>query len=163
MIRLQHLTHAAENLIGCLREGSTATLEIVSAILASIDRIKEILDGLETAEVEPEGDDSDLIDNLGISAAACKGGTSAPAKAEAAPAPTASEPAPAAPALVVSEPAAPTAAAPDPTPDRRVGDRRSPAPNAERMIQPTAAVGPRRSASISTRSNASCNWFPNWC
>ncbi len=148
--RLQHLTHAAENLIGCLREGSTATLEIVSAILASIDRIKEILDGLETAEVEPEGDDSDLIDNLGILVAACKGGTSAPAKAEAAPAPTASEPAPAAPALVVSEPAAPTAAAPDPTPDRRVGDRRSPAPNAEAH---DSANGGRRAETIRINLN----------
>jgi two-component system chemotaxis sensor kinase CheA len=36
----------------------------VTLILSSIDRIKEILAGLEATEAEPEGNDRDLIDQL---------------------------------------------------------------------------------------------------
>ena len=38
--------------------------EAVTLILSSIDRIKEILAGLEATEAEPEGNDRDLIDQL---------------------------------------------------------------------------------------------------
>ncbi|MEZ2208021.1 hybrid sensor histidine kinase/response regulator, partial [Bradyrhizobium japonicum] len=38
--------------------------QAVTVILSSIDRIKEILAGLEATEAEPEGNDRDLIDKL---------------------------------------------------------------------------------------------------
>ncbi len=45
--RLEHLAHVSEALIGRLRDGAAATPETVSAILASIDRVKFILGALE--------------------------------------------------------------------------------------------------------------------
>jgi len=62
--RLEHLTHVAEALIGRLRDGATASPEAVSAILATVDRVKFILANLEKKGKEPEGDDTDLIDVL---------------------------------------------------------------------------------------------------
>jgi two-component system, chemotaxis family, sensor kinase CheA len=62
--RLETLAHAAENLMGKFRDGMPVTTEAVTLILSTIDRIKAILDALETHEREPEGDDSDLIKNL---------------------------------------------------------------------------------------------------
>ncbi|HEY1736792.1 MAG TPA: chemotaxis protein CheW, partial [Methylovirgula sp.] len=60
--RLEHLAHVSEALIGRLRDGAAATPETVSAILASVDRVKFILNALERTAKEPEGDDHDLID-----------------------------------------------------------------------------------------------------
>src|ERR1700704_1331840 len=62
--RLEALAHAAETLMGKFRDGKSVTGEAVSLILATIDRLKEILDGLENTEAEPEGGDHDLIDQL---------------------------------------------------------------------------------------------------
>ena len=62
--RLETLAHAAENLMGKFRDGMPVTTEAVTLILSTIDRIKAILDALETHEREPEGDDGDLIENL---------------------------------------------------------------------------------------------------
>src|SRR5713226_912286 len=62
--RLEALAHAGETLMGKFRDGMPVTAEAVSLILASIDRIKEILGGLEATEAEPEGTDRDLIDPL---------------------------------------------------------------------------------------------------
>ena len=59
--RLAHLAHAAEALIGRLRDGAPATHQRVSLILAAIDRIKLILAELENCASEPRGDDADLI------------------------------------------------------------------------------------------------------
>jgi len=59
--RLAKLTHAAETLMGQYRDGTPVTVEGVSAILAAIDRIKDILAGLERDGVEPQGCDEDLI------------------------------------------------------------------------------------------------------
>jgi two-component system chemotaxis sensor kinase CheA len=59
--RLEALAHAGETLMGKFRDGMPVTAEAVTLILSSIDRIKEILGGLEATEVEPEGDDQDLI------------------------------------------------------------------------------------------------------
>jgi two-component system, chemotaxis family, sensor kinase CheA len=56
--RLEALTHAAETLIGKFRDGNAVTGEAVSLILAAIDRIKTILDGLEKLQSEPLGDDA---------------------------------------------------------------------------------------------------------
>ena len=62
--RLEALAHAGETLMGKFRDGMPVTAEAVSLILSSIDRIKEILSGLETTEAEPEGSDQDLIVKL---------------------------------------------------------------------------------------------------
>src|SRR6202047_2107105 len=62
--RLEALAHAGETLMGKFRDGMPVTSEAVSLILASIDRIKEILGGLEATETEPEGSDEDLIVKL---------------------------------------------------------------------------------------------------
>ncbi|MFX7144768.1 hypothetical protein ABTI11_19990, partial [Acinetobacter baumannii] len=58
------LAHAGETLMGKFRDGMPVTAEAVTLILSSIDRIKEILAGLEATETEPEGNDRDLIDQL---------------------------------------------------------------------------------------------------
>src|ERR1700737_755136 len=62
--RLEALTHAGETLMGKFRDGMPVTAEAVTLILSSIDRIKEILGGLEATEAEPEGNDQDLIVKL---------------------------------------------------------------------------------------------------
>src|ERR1700720_3073629 len=59
--RLEALAHAGETLMGKFRDGMPVTAEAVTLILSSIDRIKEILAGLETSGAEPEGTDQDLI------------------------------------------------------------------------------------------------------
>ena len=60
--RLEHVAHASENLLGKFRDGEmSVTPDAVTVILAALDRIKEILDGLAENQSEPEGDDSDLI------------------------------------------------------------------------------------------------------
>lgn len=64
--RLEALAHAAETLMGNFREGVAVTPDAVTLILESLDRIKEILAGLEQAEVEPDGSDCDLIDQLDV-------------------------------------------------------------------------------------------------
>ncbi|MDX6614317.1 MAG: two-component system, chemotaxis family, sensor kinase CheA, partial [Blastocatellia bacterium] len=62
--RLEALAHAAETLMGKFRDGMPVTAKAVTLILSSIDRIKEILAGLESTQAEPEGGDADLIDAL---------------------------------------------------------------------------------------------------
>src|SRR5262249_14050877 len=62
--RLEALAHAGETLMGKFRDGMPVTAEAVTVILSSIDRIKEILAGLEATETEPDGNDRDLIDQL---------------------------------------------------------------------------------------------------
>jgi two-component system chemotaxis sensor kinase CheA len=62
--RLEALAHAGETLMGKFRDGMPVTGEAVSLILASIDRIKEILAGLEATQTEPQGSDQDLIVKL---------------------------------------------------------------------------------------------------
>jgi two-component system chemotaxis sensor kinase CheA len=62
--RLEALAHAAETLMGKFRDGMPVTGEAVTIILSTIDRIKEILDELESKQQEPEGADRDLISEL---------------------------------------------------------------------------------------------------
>jgi two-component system, chemotaxis family, sensor kinase CheA len=62
--RLEALAHAAETLMGRFRDGLPVTGEAVTLILATIDRIKEILSELESAQQEPPGADPDLIGDL---------------------------------------------------------------------------------------------------
>ncbi len=98
--RLETVAHAAENVLGKLRDGELeVTADIVSVILASLDRIKLLLASLEQTEAEPPGDDKDLIERLDAIAE----GREVPTKPASAPAatsaamPPAAEP-PAAPA-----------------------------------------------------------------
>jgi two-component system chemotaxis sensor kinase CheA len=62
--RLEALAHAAETLMGKFRDGMPVTGDAVTVILSTIDRLKEVLGGLEQNEAEPEGSDADLIGEL---------------------------------------------------------------------------------------------------
>ena len=54
--RLEHVAHASENVMGKIRDGAmTATPEVISLVLTSIDRIKELIQKLEELGKEPEG------------------------------------------------------------------------------------------------------------
>src|SRR5947209_4743705 len=68
--RLGQLAHAAETLIGRIRDGAAPTPDAVTVILAAIDRIKAVLAELERTALEPEGDDSDLVQALELQSAA---------------------------------------------------------------------------------------------
>jgi two-component system chemotaxis sensor kinase CheA len=76
--RLEALTHAAEALMGKFRDGARVTGEAVTLILATIDRVKVLLDQLEKNEAEPAGDDRDLIAKLERMATATASGQPAP-------------------------------------------------------------------------------------
>src|SRR5579871_3906531 len=96
--RLEALAHAGETLMGKFRDGMPVTADAVTLILSSIDRIKEILGGLEATETEPEGNDRDLIDQLeamverGMAAMAAGAAALQAATAEQAPVAKAEEP-----------------------------------------------------------------------
>jgi two-component system chemotaxis sensor kinase CheA len=62
--RLETLTHAAETLMGKFRDGMPVTAEAVTLILSTLDRVKSIIDTLETEEKEPDGSDGDLVEQL---------------------------------------------------------------------------------------------------
>ena len=62
--RLARLSHAAETLMGQYRDGASVTVDGVTVILATIDRIKQILAALEREGAEPQGSDADLIGAL---------------------------------------------------------------------------------------------------
>jgi two-component system, chemotaxis family, sensor kinase CheA len=99
--RLEALAHAGETLMGKFRDGMPVTAEAVTLILGSIDRIKEILGGLEATEAEPQGNDQDLIVQLHQMVERGMAAMSAPASPVAS-APVAAAPVPEAP--VVSAP-----------------------------------------------------------
>jgi len=81
--RLESVAHAGENVLGKFRDGElTVTPDAVTLILESLDRIKEILSGLEETQEEPAGDDSEIISRLN---AVASGGAAAAAPAPAAP------------------------------------------------------------------------------
>jgi two-component system chemotaxis sensor kinase CheA len=100
LTRLASLAHAAETLMDRFREGMPVTSDAVGLVLRTIDRIKEILAGLEASEgIEPTGSDEDLTSQLIAMAA----GEAQPAKATKA---VEAKPAkPAAPAKPVEAPA----------------------------------------------------------
>ncbi|MEQ1783748.1 MAG: chemotaxis protein CheW [Hyphomonadaceae bacterium] len=63
--RLESIAHAGETLLGKFRDGALpVTPASVTLVLASIDRIKVILAHLAAEQVEPPGDDRDLIAQL---------------------------------------------------------------------------------------------------
>jgi two-component system, chemotaxis family, sensor kinase CheA len=126
--RLEHVAHAAENVLGKVRDGVlVVTPDVISEVLTALDRIKLILASLAATEAEPVGDDSELIAALDRAAA----GQAAPAPV---PSPTparavAPVPAPApAPAIAVA------AAAPPPAPEPVQAKQAAPPP-----AVPTAA------------------------
>ena len=104
--RLEALAHAAETLMGKFRDGMPVTADAVTLILNTIDRIKLVLDEIETQEKEPDGGDADLIELLGRRAA---GEVRVAPLAEPAPLPEA----PRAPAAVVAAENADPADAPE--------------------------------------------------
>jgi two-component system chemotaxis sensor kinase CheA len=62
LARLEAVAHAAENVLVLLRDGAlTASPEVVSDVLAAIDVIRTIVEGLEATQEEPVGDDGALI------------------------------------------------------------------------------------------------------
>jgi two-component system chemotaxis sensor kinase CheA len=78
--RLEHVAHAAENVLGKVRDKELqATSAVISAVLAALDRIKVIVAGLAATGTEPAGDDSKLIALL---EQAATGEAPAPATAE---------------------------------------------------------------------------------
>ena len=80
--RLESVAHSAENVLGKFRDGEIlVTPDAVTLILAALDRIKEILAGLEETQEEPQGDDTEIKDRLNAMAA----GDAAPAPAPVAP------------------------------------------------------------------------------
>jgi two-component system chemotaxis sensor kinase CheA len=89
--RLEALTHAAEALMGNFRDGASVTSDAVTLILATIDRIKMLLDRLERTQTEEAGNDEDLIIRLRLAAAQHGGGvrSAGPVIAALAPAATA--------------------------------------------------------------------------
>src|SRR6478736_8644373 len=63
--RLESLSHAAEDALADVRAGRRqADGALVSAVLAIIDRIGEMVAAIEAGEEMPAGDDSSLIDAL---------------------------------------------------------------------------------------------------
>ena len=63
--RLEAVAHAAENVLGKIRDGQLEVTPVaISLILSSLDRIKMLLATLEATEAEPDGNDADLIAQL---------------------------------------------------------------------------------------------------
>jgi two-component system chemotaxis sensor kinase CheA len=62
--RLEALTHAAESVIGQFRDGASVNAIAVTAILETIDRVKDILAELAEKGAEPAGNDEALIAEL---------------------------------------------------------------------------------------------------
>ena len=62
--RLEALTHAAEALMDRFRNGMPVRADAVSLVLATLDRVKDLLEELERNKAEPAGDDDDLISRL---------------------------------------------------------------------------------------------------
>jgi two-component system chemotaxis sensor kinase CheA len=68
--RLEAVAHASENVLGKFRDGEVeVTADAVTLVLESLDQIKVILGAIEATEVEPEGEDADLIARLNAAAA----------------------------------------------------------------------------------------------
>src|SRR5687768_1969620 len=78
--RIGALSHAAEDALGAVRSGArVADARLVSAVLAVIDRLGELVEALETGEALASEDDSALIDALSSEAPAEAADEAAPA------------------------------------------------------------------------------------
>jgi two-component system chemotaxis sensor kinase CheA len=119
LARLERVAHAAENVLGKLRDRVfPVTPDVISAVLAGVDSIKAIVSGIAATGSEPAGDDATQIAALNAIAE----GRAAPA----APVP----PAPAAAPVAVAAPPPVAAAPPQPPPAREAAPE-----------QPEAAAG----------------------
>ena len=72
--RLERVAHAAEDLLGALRSGGSQsgtaiTPGLITLILAAVDRIKLVVDGIADAGTEPGGDDTALLATLAATTA----------------------------------------------------------------------------------------------
>jgi two-component system chemotaxis sensor kinase CheA len=120
--RLERVAHAAENVLGQLRDGKlSASPDMVSQILTALDRIKAILAGLSQSGAEPAGDDAVLIAELNATASgkapARVAATPPPAPAPVAVVPVVAAPVPSPPVIAVaSEISAPPEPIPAPAP-----------------------------------------------
>jgi two-component system chemotaxis sensor kinase CheA len=116
LARLERVAHAAENVLGKLRDRVfPVTGDVISTVLFAVDRIKEIVTGIAATGSEPTGDDVPLITALNAIADG-KAPAAAPVAA-AAPPPAAAPPTPAPEPEPVAEAAPPpVAAAPPPPP-----------------------------------------------
>ena len=84
--RLEHVAHAAENVLGKVRDGVlTVTPDMISLVLKAVDQIKAILAGLAATGSEPAGDDADLVAALNATAAGQSAPQRSPALTAAAP------------------------------------------------------------------------------
>ena len=95
--RLQTVAHAAETVLGGFRDGTVlVTSESVSAVLETVDLIRDLIDGLARDGIEREGDDRALIERLEAAthaqASPLEPAQNAPTNAEAVIAPPAAEP-----------------------------------------------------------------------
>jgi two-component system chemotaxis sensor kinase CheA len=134
--RLERVAHAAENVLGKVRDGAlTVTPEVVTQVLAGLDRVKLIVAGLAATESEPRGDDSALIAALDHVASGKATAPVTPAPAAPAPQHTAAMPMPQ-PTAAVPVPQ-PTAAVPVPQPTAPV--QAPPAPAPVRAAEPPVA------------------------
>ncbi|MDQ8699104.1 chemotaxis protein CheW [Hyphomicrobium sp. LHD-15] len=115
--RLERVGHAAESVMGMLRDGVPPTQHSVTLILAAIDRIKTIIEEIGAHGSEPPGDDAAIIDALEAYYAAGSEAAAAAASAEADTKPSvAAAPVVTAAPVVEAAPAHPVAAAPAPEP-----------------------------------------------
>jgi len=74
--RLEAVAHSGENILGKVRDGKLeVTPAIVTLVLEALDQIKVLLGELAANQVEPDGDDLELIGRLD---AAAEGATPAP-------------------------------------------------------------------------------------
>ncbi|MGZ3687782.1 MAG: chemotaxis protein CheA [Bdellovibrionota bacterium] len=63
--RLERLAHAAEDLLGLLRDGALPiSTETIQPVLSAIDVIKSIMGAIEKDQTEPAGDDTALVERL---------------------------------------------------------------------------------------------------
>jgi two-component system, chemotaxis family, sensor kinase CheA len=131
--RLEHVAHAAENVLGKVRDGVlTVTPDMISLVLKAVDQIKAILAGLAATGGEPAGDDGALIAALNATAA----GQPAP---ERTPVPAAVAPKPVEIAAVQQPPTEPQNPEPQPEPMQVVAT--PPAPPAAPAAAPDVVQG----------------------
>ena len=63
--RLEKVAHAGESLLGKIRDGRLLlNAEMITALLATLDRVREIVRGIESGGAELAGDDADLLHTL---------------------------------------------------------------------------------------------------
>ena len=143
--RLERVGHAAESVMGMLRDGVPPTQHSVTLILAAIDRIKTIIEDIGKHGSEPPADDSEIINALeayyaaGSEAAAAAAAAEASVKAEAlAPVSAAPEVAEQVMPEPVAAPAAPAAPAPAP-----VASAQPEAPKSQPKAEAAASAQPK--------------------